>query len=392
MTDHNPFRIAERHALEALTSRHVTHAELWAALDPIVARGDFEVVEVGRSIQGRPLRTIGYGRGPIEVLLWSQMHGDEATATRALADLLAFLAGGGGEDDRLHGLITDRLRLTLLPLVNPDGAELPQRENAVGIDLNRDAVRRASPEAQALGQLRDRVKPVFGFNLHDQDVRRTAGPGGLQVALALLAPPAGPELGYGPPRQRARLLAARVAEGLAEEIPGRVARWDDSWEPRAFGERMQESGTSTVLVESGALPDDPEKERLRRVTCGALLGALGAIAGDLVDGSDPEPYDALPDNVLVDHDLHLLGGIVRRGPEDPGTRADVALVWADPVARKGLRLVEVGELGEATTLEVAEYPGCHLDIEGPVTLGPGAAVTITVRRDESDGGVVARYR
>jgi len=155
---------------------------------------------------------------------------------------------------------------------------------------------------------------------------------------------------------------------------------------------MQESGTSTVLVESGALPDDPEKERLRRVTCGALLGALGAIAGDLVDGSDPEPYDALPDNVLVDHDLHLLGGIVRRGPEDPGTRADVALVWADPVARKGLRLVEVGELGEATTLEVAEYPGCHLDIEGPVTLGPGAAVTITVRRDESDGGVVACYR
>jgi hypothetical protein len=37
------------------------------------------------------MNAVTHGHGPTTVLLWSQMHGDESTATMALADIFAFL-------------------------------------------------------------------------------------------------------------------------------------------------------------------------------------------------------------------------------------------------------------------------------------------------------------
>jgi hypothetical protein len=43
---------------------------------------------------------------------------------------------------------------------------------------------------------------------------------------------------------------------------------------------MQQWGTSTVLIESGALPDDPQKQRLRALNVAAILGALDRAGWD----------------------------------------------------------------------------------------------------------------
>src|SRR3546814_10344937 len=72
--------------------------------------------------------------------------------------------------------------------MNPDGAARFQRRNAQGIDINRDARALVSPEARALHDLRERVKPAFGFNLHDQQVGYRAGDSDRGTAIALLAP------------------------------------------------------------------------------------------------------------------------------------------------------------------------------------------------------------
>src|SRR5690554_1949995 len=45
---------------------------------------DFKVTELGKSVQGREIFQLAYGNGSIKVLLWSQMHGNESTATMAL--------------------------------------------------------------------------------------------------------------------------------------------------------------------------------------------------------------------------------------------------------------------------------------------------------------------
>jgi hypothetical protein len=137
-----------------------------------------------------------------------------------------------------------------------------------------------------------------------------AGTRGRQVAIALLAPPASEARGYDEVRSRARLVAAVIAQTLVEEIPGRIARYDDTFNPRAFGDLMQQWGTSTVLIESGALPNDPEKQHLRALNVAALLAALDAIATGRYATADPSLYESLPGNRGGPSDVLVLGGHV----------------------------------------------------------------------------------
>jgi hypothetical protein len=350
-------RIADRYRVAAITERRTTQAEYWKAIAPSLRSPRLVVEVVGRSMQGRELRTVTSGTGPVTVLLWSQMHGDEPTATMALADIFAWLAAP--DDDPLRDRITGALTVVMLPMLNPDGAERYQRHNAAGIDINRDARTLATPEARALKALRERLRPAFGFNLHDQNARTRVGRNGLQAAIALLAPAADEERSYGPTRSRARQVAAGIARGLAGEIPGRVARYDDAFNPRAFGDLMQTWGTSTVLIESGALPDDPEKQALRRLNVAAILGALDAIATGGYASADTSDYERLPFNTGGAYDLLVRGGQLAL-PGMPPLPADLAINFEDAVARKGPRVREVGDLTGVIAIDTLEATGAFL--------------------------------
>ena len=63
----------------------------------------FTLEKIGESLEGRSLNYVKTGTGPTGVLLWSQMHGDEPTATAALFDIFEYLAtppgGSGGPAD-----------------------------------------------------------------------------------------------------------------------------------------------------------------------------------------------------------------------------------------------------------------------------------------------------
>ena len=83
-------RVAADNRVAAITARRFTHADYWAALDPLLRSKALRVTPVGTSTHGRALRAITFGTGPTTVFLWSQMHGDESTATMALADLLSW--------------------------------------------------------------------------------------------------------------------------------------------------------------------------------------------------------------------------------------------------------------------------------------------------------------
>jgi hypothetical protein len=351
-------RLAERFRVEAIETRRFTHAELWKAVEPSLESPALRVEEIGRSIHGREIRSVTFGQGATRVLLWSQMHGDESTATMALADIFRFLA------DRDAHPLRDRLRreltIVFVPMLNPDGAELFRRQNAAGIDINRDARPLATPEARALKAIRDRLTPEFGFNLHDQGARTRAGDGP-PAAIALLDPAFDEPRGYNPVRTRARLVAAGIARALGSEIPGRIARYDDTFNPRAFGDLMQLWGTSTVLIESGGLPNDPEKQRLRALNVAAILGALDAIATGAYTRADPDWYDKLPRNVPGASDILIVGGsLVLPGRLPAVIRADVTITYDDAVARTGPRIREVGDLEGAVALDTVDARGLFL--------------------------------
>jgi hypothetical protein len=388
-------RIAEQYRVEAITTRRFTHETFWRAVGSSISNAELRTEEIGRSILGREIRSVTFGNGGTTVLLWSQMHGDESTATMALADIFRFLTEATG--DALRERIRERLTVVFVPMLNPDGAELFERENAAGIDVNRDARQLATPEARTLKGLRDRLRPDFGFNLHDQGARTLAGPRGPQVAIALLAPPTSTDRSYNDVRSRARLVAATITHTLDDEIPGRIARYDDTFNPRAFGDLMQQWGTSTVLIESGALPGDPEKQRLRAINVAALLAALDAIATGAYASAEPNAYESLPGNRGGASDILVLGGQLVL-PEKPPLRADVAITFDEPVARTGARVRDVGDLREVVAIDTVDARGLFLHPrdtsltrqEGGVWLRPGAVAVIDLRRGADSASAIVR--
>ncbi|HEX7580113.1 MAG TPA: hypothetical protein VF580_08940, partial [Thermoanaerobaculia bacterium] len=130
------------------------HAGLREALGALEKRapGLFRVEQEGVSSEGRKIPLLALGNGPTSVLLWSQMHGDEPTATSALLDVLSW-------------------------------------RNAQEIDINRDALHLATPEGRFLKSVRDRYAPMIGFNLHNQGPLVAAGRSGDQAAISLLSVP-----------------------------------------------------------------------------------------------------------------------------------------------------------------------------------------------------------
>ena len=381
-------RVADRYRNPAIASRRITHDEYWKALASTLSSPRLRVEEVGRSMHGRELRTITFGTGPTKVLLWSQMHGDESTATMALADILAWMAAP--EPDAVRDRIGRALTVVMLPMLNPDGAERFQRQNVAGIDINRDARRLASPEARTLKAVRDRLVPDFGFNLHDQNARTRVGRNGLPAAIALLAPAAEPTGAWGPGRSRARLVAAGLARNFESQVPGRVSKYDDAFNPRAFGDLMQSWGASTVLIESGSLPDDPEKQALRRLNAAAIVLALDGIATGGYARNDAAHYERLAYNTGGAYDLLVRGGQLVL-PGQPPMRADVAVNYDDAVARTHGRVREVGDLETVVAIDTVDASGAFVHVRpealsdgetpGYLTIGAPALLDVRVGAD-----------
>ena len=148
----------------------------------------------------------------------------------------------------------DRLTLHVVPMLNPDGAETPQRRNAQGIDINRDALLLQTPEGRALKALRDRVNPPIGFNLHNQNWRTSVGKTGKPAAMSLLAVSFDEARSDNPGRIRAKKVASVIRDAVEPLAPGMIARYDDEFEVRAFGDNLTKWGTSVVLIETGPYP------------------------------------------------------------------------------------------------------------------------------------------
>jgi hypothetical protein len=361
----------------------VTHAEVQA----FVARLPEEFFRretIGRSVEGRAIAHVWFGRGTRHVLMWSQMHGDEPTATAALFDLLAIVHRRRNEPAVAR--LLDELTVHVVPMLNPDGAERFQRRNAQGIDINRDALRLQTPEGRALKALRDRVNPVIGFNLHNQNWRTSAGRGGQPASISLLAVAFDEARSESPGRTLARKTAVVIREALDPLAAGRIARYDDEFEPRAFGDNITKWGTPVVLVESGAWPGRDADRALVRLNFVALVSALDALATGRVEAADPRQYDSLPLNRS-----DLFQTLVREATIVPGTGVppfvgDVGIVATRVVEtpagtgrrrmRLALRIEDLGDLRVNGALEVIEAKGLTLAPRFDVRARPGDVVRL----------------
>ena len=284
----------ENYKEKSLFHRRLKHNDIFSLIEKRNSEV-FEISEIGKSFDGREIFMLKAGKGDKKVMLWSQMHGNEPTATQTLFDIFNFFENPAFLKDEAKQILSSRT-LYFIPLLNPDGAEKFQRRNAQEIDINRDALRLESPEAKLLMTLRDEINPEFGFNLHDQDIWYSAGDTKFPATLSFLTPASDKEKSINVSRKKSIQLIADMNTILQNFIPNQIGRYSDDFMPTAFGDNIQKRGTSTILIESGGFADDPEKQIVRKLNFIAILYALKSIGNNNFENKTIDDYKKIPFN------------------------------------------------------------------------------------------------
>ena len=331
------------------------HAEAVKRLEGVVAGAPdlFRMEKVGESVEGRALNLIRAGSGSFPVLLWSQMHGDEPTATAALFDIFEFLRRHR-EDPTVRDILSS-LTLYFLPMLNPDGAERFQRRNAQSIDINRDALRLQTPEGRTLKAVRDRFQPRIGFNLHNQAWRTSVGRPPKPASISLLSVAFDEARSASEGRTLTKKVCAVIREALEPFASGQIGRYDDEFEVRAFGDNLTLWGTPVVLIETGPWPSSEPDPALVKLNFVAILSALDALATGAVHRANTERYESLPVNESGELYVIVKNGTVISGAGVPPYVADIGIVASrrirDVNGKREMQVVtSIDDMGDLRTL------------------------------------------
>jgi hypothetical protein len=293
----------------ALTKRRFKHSDIL----PLIRQFSFEKSIIGESFEGREIFKIKLGQGKRRILLWSQMHGNEATATMAIFDILNFLTSQEDYFQDFRKEILENMELHFVPMLNPDGAERFVRRTAQGIDMNRDALALQCPESKLLKGLVVDLQPEFSFNLHDQNIRYSAGNSSEQATISFLATAYNQETEWNEVRTKSRQVISAMNETLKEFIPKNIGRFSDEFEPRAFGDNIQKWGSSLILIESGGYKDDTEKQFIRKLNFVTILSAFEAILNNSYHNFTLEDYLQIHQNQKCLFDLKIVNAKIKSG-------------------------------------------------------------------------------
>nr|WP_041178325.1 M14 family zinc carboxypeptidase [Blattabacterium sp. (Periplaneta americana)] len=275
------------------------------------------IVPVGTSIENRKIFKIQWGSGTCKVFIWSQMHGNETTGTKAMFDILHFFLKEKNHD--LVKFIRKNLTILFIPMLNPDGSEKYQRRNAVNIDLNRDAIRLQSPEIQILFHEIQYSNPNILFNLHDQRSIYNVGNKNFNPAiLSFLCPSVKEEKNtkISPERKKAMGLIAFIEKKIRSILPniGSIGRFSDEFYPTATGDNLQKKGYPCILFEAGNYPKDPKKDIIRKYNALSILIGFYFLSFQKIDfEKEYSSYFTIPENKKKLLDKIYRGVEIQRG-------------------------------------------------------------------------------
>ncbi|GIZ08308.1 M14 metallopeptidase family protein [Flavobacterium sp. UMI-01] len=274
----------------SIKGRYLTLDELTPLLNTLSAVSDLFII--GKSVLGEPIYKIQIGTGQTKIFLWSQMHGNESTTTKGLFDFFNLLKSGSSFAKKL----LDTFTFCALPMLNPDGARLYTRENANKIDLNRDSQDLTQPESQLLRKTFELFQPDYCFNLHDQRTIFGVDMTGEPATMSFLAPSYNEEREINASRLKAIELIAGINATLQQFIPGKVGRFDDSFNINCIGDTFQYLGVPTILFEAGHYPGDYEREVTREFVFYALVTSFKLLSENDVVLNGIEDYLNIPQN------------------------------------------------------------------------------------------------
>ncbi|WP_423999679.1 M14 family metallopeptidase [Maribacter sp. IgM3_T14_3] len=282
--DYNKIRVA------TISGRYITYDHVNEFLSSLP---DIFVIKIeGESVRKESIKSITFGDGPKKILMWSQMHGNESTTTKAVVDLLSYF----NQDSTDVLKLVEECTVKIIPILNPDGARDYTRVNANKIDLNRDAQNLSQPESRILKKVYENFQPHFCFNLHDQRTIFNVGETNKPATVSFLAPAFDQERNNSPSRKMSMKLIAAMNSKLQKEIPGQIGRYDDGFNENCVGDAFQMKNTPTVLFEAGHYENDYERDITRKFIYKAILKGIKTIVDDSLDEFTIDQYVSIPEN------------------------------------------------------------------------------------------------
>ncbi len=291
----------------------------------------FKVEKIGKSELGKDIFSITFGQGEMNILIWTQMHGNESTGTKAVFDLFRFFEKNKS-DSEIADKILKKCKITVIPLLNPDGAEKYTRVNANQIDLNRDVIDQNAAESKVLMQTLAKVNPVYCFNIHDQRTIFSAGKENKPATLSFLAPSEDMNRTITDGRKETMKTIVAMNNLLQKFIPGQIGRYSDEFYPTATGDNFQKMGHNTILIESGHYKDDYQRENTRKYTFLALLQGIYSIVQP-EEEIDFHSYFDIPNNEKKYLD------IIMKNISYDGKKVDIGVLFIEKLKNGKINLI-----------------------------------------------------
>jgi hypothetical protein len=282
---------------QSIEGRYITLNKIYPILEKLNTNNQLEII--GKSVHDNPIYRFQIGTGKTKILLWSQMHGNESTTTKALIDFLNVLNGNSEQANILLKTFT----FCAIPMLNPDGAKLYTRENANKVDLNRDSVALSQPESRVLREVFENFEPDFCYNLHDQRTIFGVANTGKPATISFLAPAYNEEREMNETRLKAVSLITGINDVLQKIIPGQVGRFDDSFNINCIGDTFQFLGVPTVLIEAGHFPRDYQREETRKYVFMSLISGFTLLYENDLEHNNFDKYLSIPQNKVVFYDF-----------------------------------------------------------------------------------------
>lgn len=302
-----------------ISGRYITNTAIKPLLFSLPSK-KFKVETIGQSVLGEAIYKVRVGKGVNKVFMWSQMHGNESTTTKALFDLFNFLKSDVEEAQ----VLLDNCTLEIIPILNPDGAKAYTRVNANGVDLNRDAKNLTQPESKVLRSVFDTFKPDYCFNLHGQRTIFGVGETDKVATVSFLAPSQDELCTITETRKVAMHIIAQMNKELQKDIPNGVGLYDDAFNINCVGDMFQSQNTPTILFEAGHFPNDYNREEVRFLILKCYLSSINSIC--FKSGvNDFGKYLDIPENEKTFFDIIIKNVALKTG----GGLTDIGIMYKE---------------------------------------------------------------
>jgi len=295
----------------------------------------FKIDSIGKSVNNENIFSIVAGNGKKKILLWSQMHGNESTTTKALFDILNILS----DSNEFSGTILSSCTLMIIPILNPDGAAAYTRFNSNGIDLNRDAQNLSQPESNVLRKCFDDFKPDYCLNLHGQRTIFSTDKSNNPATVSFLAPSQDSNCSITANRKIAMEIINVMNTVLQKQIPNQVGIYDDAFNINCVGDEFQSKNVPTILFEAGHFKNDYKREQTREYMFQSLFTALHYISVNNISGNHYKSYFEIPKNEKYFFDIIIRNALVK--VENKEQHLDIGILYSEKLIGNAIEFIPI---------------------------------------------------